>query len=266
MKKIELNELKTLQMDVLSAVHRFCLEHNIKYSLACGSMIGCIRHKGYIPWDDDIDIYLLREDYNRLIQEFPDTFEGRYKFVTFERDSKWNRAYGKIYDTRTILKETGISFPGIGVNIDVFPIDQVPQKEKDWISYNKYRLFWQRLYEMKVISFRKARPFYKNAFLALCKILLLPFTSRQIALYLEKIAIKNNNISSDYVFECVQGLKTKRFKKSVFNEITLMPFENRVFFAFVNYDEYLTSAYGNWKKLPPKEKRITHHAFKAWWK
>ena len=105
MKRIGKEELKMIQMDVLSAIHHFCLEHEIKYSLGCGSMLGCARHKGYIPWDDDIDIYMLREDYNKLIREFPDIYEEHYKFVTLERDEKWQRAYGKAYDSTTIIKE-----------------------------------------------------------------------------------------------------------------------------------------------------------------
>ena len=72
MKKIELAELKVIQMDVLEVIDQFCNENNIRYSLACGSFLGSIRHNGYIPWDDDIDIYVPREDYERLIRIFPE--------------------------------------------------------------------------------------------------------------------------------------------------------------------------------------------------
>ena len=95
MKRIDINELKQIQLDVLSAVHGFCIEHGIRYSLGCGTMLGCARHQGYIPWDDDIDIYLPREDYNKLVNEFPETLNGKYQFISLERDSKWNRATAK---------------------------------------------------------------------------------------------------------------------------------------------------------------------------
>lgn len=106
---IDEKELKELQLEVLSSIHRFCKAKKIKYSLGCGTMLGCARHGGYIPWDDDIDIYLLRKDYNRLLKEFPEVFEGKYKLLSLERDSKWNRAYAKAYDNRTIFHERALS-------------------------------------------------------------------------------------------------------------------------------------------------------------
>lgn len=267
MKQIDTAELKTLQMDVLSAVHRFCEEKNIRYTMSCGTMLGCARHKGYIPWDDDIDIYMLRGDYNKLIESFPETYEGRYKFVTLERDSKWNRAYGKIFDTHTVVKErTSVAYE-LGINIDVFPIDNVPDDETEWQEYDRRRRFLQNIYQMKVTTFRSGRAFRKNLFLAMCKVLLLPFTSRCIAQYIQKFSTRFDQQDTRRVFECCQGIHLKQpFKKSLFDNLTLMPFENREFMAFVDFDEYLTNGYGNWHQLPSKEKQVTHHAFLAWWK
>lgn len=272
MKEIKIEELKIVQMDILSAVHRFCLAHNIKYSLSCGSMLGCARHQGYIPWDDDIDIYLLREDYNRLIKEFPDTLEGSYKLVTLERSAKWDKAFGKAYDARTVFKERKREPYEIGVNIDVFPIDYVPQDETEWLKYDKNRRFWQYIFGLrfagiKVFNFHKDRSLLKNLCIVIYKLVLLCIPLRCIARYLQYIAKNNNKKKSDYVFECAQGIFQKHpFPKQLFDNIVLMPFEDRKYMAFANYDEYLTNAYGDWRKLPPVEKRVTHHNFKAWWK
>lgn len=267
MKQIDLNELKTVQMDVLSAIHRFCTEHDIKYSLACGTMLGCVRHKGYIPWDDDIDIYMLRKDYNKLIESFPDVYEGRYKFVTLERDPKWNRPGGKAFDVSTLLKEQTSEPFDLGVNIDVFPIDNVPDDDVAWLKYDKRRRFLQHVYSMKVTTFRRGRSLFKNFFLAICKIVLLPFSSRFLAQYIQNVAKQYDGQETNRVFECCQGIYLKHpFKKSLFENLVLMPFEDREFMAFADFDEYLTNGYGDWRKLPPKEKRVSHHAFKAWWK
>lgn len=267
MKLIGLDEQKVLQMDVLSAIDRFCQENGIRYSLGCGSMLGCARHQGYIPWDDDIDIYMLRDDYNKLVKTFPELYESRYRFVTMERNPKWNRAYGKAFNADTIIKEVSTETFELGVNIDVFPIDNVPDDESKWLSYNKKRKFLQRIYEMKVTSFRRGRFLGKNLFLAVCKMLLFPFSSRFLAKRIQRMAVRYNSQQTECVFECCQGLFQKRpFHRTLFDNLTYQVFEDRKFMAFTDYDGYLSNGFGDWRKLPPKEKQVSHHAFKAWWK
>ena len=81
MKEICLDELKIVQLDIMSSIHRFCEKYHLRYSLSCGSMLGAARHKGYIPWDDDIDIYLLREDYDKMVKK------GNYKIKSIVYDN-----------------------------------------------------------------------------------------------------------------------------------------------------------------------------------
>lgn len=268
MKAIGLDELKTLQLDLLQAVDSFCEENGIKYSMSCGTMLGAVRHHGYIPWDDDIDICLLREDYNKLVNLFPKELNDRYVFVSLERDSHWNRAYGKIYDSRTLFYEISKSKDKkpLGINIDVFPIDNVPEDENQWVRYNQKRLSLQHLYSIKYIELKK-REWYKNITLIILKGLLLPFSKRVLAKLLDKWGQKYNNIDSSKVFECSQGLHLKHsFNKSIFNNRNKYPFEDRFFMGFANYDDYLKNAYGDYMKLPPVEKQVSHHEFEAFWK
>ena len=269
MKTIDLEGLKTLQLDLLQAVDAFCEESGIAYSLSCGTMLGAVRHKGYIPWDDDIDICLLREDYNKLVSSFPKALNDKYVFVSLERDSKWDRAYGKIYDARTLFfeptREKDKGYP-LGINIDVFPIDNVTEEENQWIVYNKRRLFLQKAYSIKYIEF-KDRVWYKNLSLLLLKVLLMPFSKRYMAQILDKWAQKYNKTNTQKVFECSQGLHLKHsFNKRIFFQMKKYPFEDRFFMGFANYDEYLKNAYGDYMKLPPVEKQVSHHEFEAFWK
>lgn len=266
-RSIDLEELKIIQLDILSAVDEFCCNNDIHYSLACGTLLGAVRHGGYIPWDDDIDIYLLRSDYDRLIKEFPNIYHERYRFVTLERDAKWSRAYGKIYDANTVIKEATMETFELGVNIDVFPIDNVPQDKIKWQKYNKRRKILQNIYLVKVIKFRNERSLLKNLFLILCKIICFLFSSRFVAECIQKVAKRYNDSETSKVYETCQGLFQKHpFRKSLFDNLIVLPFEDRKFMAFADYDEYLTNAYGDWHQLPPKEKRISHHVFQAFWK
>lgn len=267
MREIGLYELKIIQMDVLSAVHEFCIEKGIKYSLGCGTMLGCARHGGYIPWDDDIDIYLLREDYNKLIELFPESYKGHYKLLSLERTPSWNRAYAKAYDIRTVFQEKSFFTHELGVNIDIFPIDEVPEESNHWLHYNKYRRLLQHVYELKIMAFRKERTWMKNLFLALTKIVLFFVSSRTLAEWIQRMAVKFNGTGSGLVFEnCLGVLQKRPFNKALFQQLIPLKFEDRQFMAFADYDAYLTNGFGDWRKLPPKEKQVTHHAFKAWWK
>lgn len=265
MKEICLEELKVLQLDVLQAVHDFCIQNGITYSLACGTALGAVRHKGYIPWDDDIDIYLLREDYNRLMREYPKT--GRYQLISMERDKKWDKPYAKAYDSTTVFKEKFNYNVEIGIGIDVYPIDKVPENENNWKNFDKRRRKLQHLLLMKQIQFSKERPFIRNCVAFLSKILLFPFSRRMISNYISHFIQQFNNDDGQWVFESAQGLIQKnRFPKRVFENIIAVPFEDRFFMLFEHYDEYLKNGYGDYMKLPPKEKQVAHHAYKAYWK
>lgn len=270
MREIKIEELKKLQLDIMSAVHRFCEVNHLRYSLACGSMLGAARHQGYIPWDDDIDIYLLREDYDKMIKLFPDLLEGRYKFCTLERNSEWERPFGKVCDTKTELIENNLY--KFGVNIDVFPIDNVPEDECQWNKYDKFRRRCYNIYARRasiypIFKFHNERSFLRNVAGGLVKLALSFFTLRFCAKCFQMIAKRYNGIESNRVFECAQGIFQKHpFSKSLFDNRVLMPFEDREYMCFVDYDVYLTNAFGNWRQLPPKEEQIAHHFFKAWWK
>lgn len=266
MKKINIAELKLIQLDVLSIVDRFCRDNNIKYSLGCGSMLGAARHKGYIPWDDDIDIYLLREEYEKLIEQFPESVKY-VKLASLQRDVKWNRSYSKAYDSRTEMQDAGNKYR-IGVGIDIFPIDTVPENKEEWLRYDKKRRRYQRIYEWKIsMLFREGREWWKYLFLPFTKLILFPFSSRKIAEFLEQYSMKYRDLNSPYVFECCQGIFQKRpFKRSALENVIDVDFEDRIVCGMRDYDEYLRNAYGNWRELPPIEKRVAHHVFNAWWK
>lgn len=265
MKKIDLEELKLIQLDILSVIDRFCRDKNIKYSLGCGSMLGAARHKGYIPWDDDIDIYLLREEYEKLIECFPEEVEN-VKLAALQRDELWDRAYAKAYDCRTEMQDAGHKYH-IGVGIDVFPIDRVPVDMEEWMQYDKKRRRYQFLYALKTsITLRKGREWWKYLLLPITKFFLLPFSTRRIAIFLERYSMQYQEIDSPYVFECCQGIFQKRpFKRSALENVIDMPFEDRIVYGMRDYDEYLSNAYGDWRRLPPEEKRVPHHIFNAWW-
>ena len=264
---ISIDEVKQLQLDVLDAIDKFCEENSIVYSMACGTMLGAVRHKGYIPWDDDIDIYLLRDDYRILIEKFPKVYNDYYELISLERDDIWDRPYAKAFDNRTIVEENANCAVLIGVNIDIYPIDDVPDEEKRWLQYNRRRRFYQKLVPIKYLKWSSNKSLMRNILLILSKVPLSIISCRRLACFLSAYAERNNGNGFSHVFECVQGMLQKnRFDKNLFNEIERYPFEDRFFKGFADSDEYLRNAYGDYMKFPPLDQQVSHHDFSAWWK
>ena len=266
-KEIKTEEFKKISLDVLIAVHNFCEHNEIRYSLACGTLIGAIRHKGYIPWDDDIDIYMVREDYNRFISIFPQSYLQKYSLIALENSKEWNCAFAKVYDERTIMiedKRTDIK--NLGIGIDIFPIDFAPDDAEEWNHYERNRKVLRGLYEMKELRWRSTRSFFKNILVEICSLPLLPFSSRFWAERMNSYAQKYNGTESDYYAENCYGLPNNRFPKSDFSHTIDWPFENHFLKIMVGYDDYLRRFYGDYMQLPPIEKQISTHHYVAYWK
>lgn len=270
MRRIESsNELKNIQFNILLAFHNFCTTHNIKYSLAAGTLIGAVRHKGFIPWDDDIDVYLLRDDYNRFIKLFPEKYNENLSLVTMERDNKWHRAYGKLYDNRTVMKEPYVDiYNDLGVGIDVFPVDDVPDNHDEWLKYERKRRFLRDIHNIKNMTVSSRRSILKNIIILVGHLVMYPFSFSYLTRKLDVYCQKHNGRGYSHVYENCLGAYNSRhpwLRKDI-EEVTDATFEGHTVKIMRGYDDYLTCVYGDYMKLPPLEKRVTHHCFIAYWK
>ena len=265
-KKIELNQLKKIQIEILNYIDNFCKKNDINYWIDCGTLLGAIRHKGYIPWDDDIDIGMLREDYNKFLKLYNNK-NNRYKFYCCENNKDWYYPLGKVLDTNTVLYEPneddGIK---ISINIDVFVYDNAPSNERKLKKMYKIRDFLFKLNSLQIYS----KSLYKNNsiynFIRLPFHLFLKFFPKG---FFAKMVIRNSkkyeNDETGYV-----GNFTSYSKficdKSVFDSFVDVEFENNKYRAPVSYDLWLKMFYGDYMKLPPKEKQVSHHSFVAYYK
>lgn len=259
MKTIGLDELKSIQLDLLQKTADFCEHNGLRYFLCGGTLIGAIRHKGYIPWDDDIDIAMPRPDYERFIKIFnkPDNY---CQVVSLESNPDYACSFAKVYDNRTVLKELHYQGLHYGVYIDVFPADGV----KSVMQVHKIKIL-HRLLNTKKANFSR-RTISKKIINTFGKLLLLPFSAHQIATWMD-------NVARRYPLGSVPraGVIANPFgpgeivDKSVFDSEIYKEFEGHQFRVPIGYDTWLRSVYGDYMQLPPVEHRVTHHTFEAWW-
>lgn len=266
MKAISVEESKKIQLDILQSVHDFCKRSNISYSISGGTLIGAIRHRGFIPWDDDIDIALTRAEYEKFISSYKDE-TGIYKLHCLENDPNYCYPYAKVEDTRTFLDED-VAGPKMGIAIDIFPVEDMLHSREESEKLMKRMINYQMLYKAKLIKPSVRNSFAKRCGIYILKMLLFPVSLRYLAQKLSEKAKQYGKPSSTFIGCSVSGYGIKEIiHRWVFDEFVELPFEDRSFSAFSHYHEYLKSLYGDYMQLPPEDKRHSPHTLKGiYWK
>lgn len=263
MKQItDIQELRKLQMDILDNIHQFCEERNITYFLSCGSLIGAVRHKGYIPWDDDIDLYMPRSSYERFVDEYNDP-TGKYELLEPRKTKKYFYTFAKVSDTRTLMVEAWYDNFPIGVNIDVFPVDYVTEDMKTrkrlfWLKKNLFRIYIDK----RVRLFRDRKPWHVFKRL-ICK--LIPVPSAVINGWLRNIAYYKTATHTVCNMTEVGPSMKGCFNASCIASAVDIEFEGKIYKTMCGYKEYLEHTYGDYMTLPPEDQRQTHK-FEAYYK
>lgn len=264
MKQITLEELKRIQLSILDRVAEFCEKNAINYWLDCGTLLGAVRHKGYIPWDDDIDIGMLRPDYDRFLKTFNDKNDV-YKVYSVENNEKFYYPFAKILDTRTVLYEPDEKGVKSSVNIDLFVYDNAPDDDAEVEKMYKLRDKYNKLNNVRVRLYMSK----KKPLVHLLKVIAYPFLCVFPRNHFAKKIVKNSKKYADKDTKRVgnfMSLTRLTCEKSIFDKYISMEFENRRFKVPAGYDKWLRAFYGDYMTLPPEEKRVSHHSFKAYYK
>ena len=272
MKKVDITELKQIELRMLKDFDKICRDNKIKYFLGYGTLLGAVRHKGFIPWDDDIDIIMLDSEYQKLLKVI-----NKYdKYTLFDPETSCNYYYpfAKFSDNSTILVENHFKkIDNLGVNLDIFQLYDLPNddimREKNFQRLLKKSKMYNR--NEKVIKYYystsllrsimkgiiyfpqhlKYKLFYKNRDL-----------KKEIIEEIKNYKNYNNGQEAKYVGNLVDGSINLDIKpKNIFDEQSELIFENHNFFVPSKYEEFLTGEYGNYMKLPPEKDRVAIHGF-----
>lgn len=261
MKKISLEEIKKIELDILINFDAFCKENNLKYYLSGGTLLGAIRHKGFIPWDDDIDVCMPRKDYEKLIKIFPYKFKDKYILKATEKNN-FISPFTKIVDSRTVidLKYVKNKFEK-SLWIDIFPVDGLPSNKKKIKEIYIKVSFYRKLLVLNTAKFKTSKgkllkQIFKPFAIFIAKLIGVKFLIKKI----ENIALSNSYDKSEYVGAVTWGLYGigECMKKSEFEKVVYVDFEGYKFPTFSCWDSYLRGLYRNYMELPPVEKRKTH--------
>ena len=259
----EIEEMKRIELDIMRSVHDFCIANHIAYFLSHGSLLGAVRHKGFIPWDDDIDVFMPRGDYERFCRLFPQVeHQLNLKLVNSETAPYYGRPMSKVFDTRTVLIEPNyVGDDPIGINIDLWPLDGLPLTEKARKKHLKTIKVLQMMLYGRVVRMKACKGIAQKA----AHLVLSPLSSHAIVRRINRTLNKYDYATSPKITCAVDPYK-KCYSKEWFDHAVLSDFEDEQFLIPVGAHYILSAIYGEYMILPPKEDQIPHHVTNAYWR
>lgn len=261
--------LKCKELEILQDINDICEKEKIKYSLAYGTLLGSIRHEGFIPWDDDIDIIMLREDFNRFKKIIQNNHNEKYFVQDYKSEKNYTNSYPKLRMNDTVLLEKSTMNLDIhhGVFVDIFVADYLPT--------NKILILIQKIV-LPIISHiirafnldhvKSARCFSHKIIKGMLLILNKIIPNTILHKIHNSIATIGNKNKSDEVCVMVSEecnfMKRNSMPRRYFDELVKYKFEDSEFYGIKEYDTILTKLYGNYMELPPENKRVAHSFIK----
>lgn len=260
MKPITSSEVREIQFEMLKDIADFCECTAITYFLAYGTLIGAVRHNGFIPWDDDIDIAMPRPDYDRFIKLYNNKISN-YRVIDSSIDKNYLISYAKVYDERTWLNEIKYKDDKLGIFIDIFPIDGYNGK----IQMCKAKIL-DKVLHAKRANFKK-RSVLKNLVNGVVKIILSPFSVCSLIKFSDMNARQKEFGSTPKAANFLETYGScEVLETSIFENTFFHKFEGGEFRIPIGYDRWLRSIYGDYMQLPPKEQQVARHSYIAYWK
>lgn len=261
-----LRKVQLTQLEILKIVDKICAKHGIKYWLAYGTQLGAVRHKGFIPWDDDLDIDMLREDYDRFLEVARKELPKEYFLQDWFTEKNYGLPFAKVRKNNTLYVEAGSQYSEShhGIYIDIFPWDNFPTDAADFKQVSFYVKYVFRV----ILIGCGYTPWYNDHGFSLKRwMMYLPVRLIARLCNVEKlkqryvnVVTKSNIKKLDKVFNsCEPGDEKHPICKDIVTHLEKHTFEDGQFWIPVDYDMYLKNAYGDYMTLPPEGERENRH-------
>ena len=259
MEKLDLKEKKQIVFDILCDIDDICKKHNITYYLAYGTLIGAVRHKAFIPWDDDIDIWVRAEDYRKLLEVLQ--AESKYQLLDNLKSSAWPRLFSKLSDPNTSVVNRNADKMTLsrGIAVDIFPLAKVTDYARLTVLMRKAKRRIYALYKCSIKYVEKSS--LKNVQNKLIDLWLRMSNRAQLSYWQNKFFMYELGDENGRKLAWVDSVYGSRdvHDLSDFESTVEVEFEHRLFPAPKGYDIILRRIYGDYMKLPPEENRISNH-------
>lgn len=252
-----LSKLHSAQLEIMDEIHRICVKNGIEYFLDSGSALGAIRHNGFIPWDDDIDVGMLRGQYDKFINCCKTQLSPGFVIQTRETDPGYNDFKTKIRKINTYFPETrSNNFKYQGIFIDVFPFDFIsddPQKGIREIHKGRFlaRCINNHRHGLESPSIVNRLFHYAQ------QLIPVSIWEKRYKIHCIKHNDRPTHSLTSYYYK-MANTKDLLFDINMLTPVRLMPFEDRSYYVMENYDGYLKTMFGDYMALPPEEKRVIH--------
>lgn len=267
-KKISDDELKLIELELLIAFDKICKNNGLRYYLAYGTLLGAVRHKGFIPWDDDIDIWMPRKDYDNLVKLYSDKLINNRYILKGIESTDYIYAFAKFIDFRTKIEERWMLTNILGVYIDVFPLDSIPNKPVQRDIFIRKIMF---AHYGSLLSTRENKSRSKAVITLVSKLVYYPVKAVGYKRWLhlvEKLCKRYSMQNTGFVgnLSLDTYIHKECYEQHWFEPPVLLEFEGHSFNAPNNYSKILHAIYGDYMQLPPVEQRVKKHESRAFWK